>query len=180
MQLTAGAVRPTLASRSSAVRVVACARQAGLWVSTPRQTARPLVRAPIRQRDVATTGATAADPVVSTTDDVQVPTIDKLSYSEQVSTSCRRYYQQSEITVDSQGVCRSTMTSACLDEVLSNNALQYDDVFSKPLVTNKAIQKPNKDAQAEQPNATKVFGSDVHAVQKRRLWSNRKWDKVDK
>jgi hypothetical protein len=72
------------------------------------------------------------------------------------------------------------MTSACLDEVLSNNALQYDDVFSKPLVTNKAIQKPNKDAQAEQPNATKVFGSDVHAVQKRRLWSNRKWDKVDK
>lgn len=120
------------------MRVVASARPASSRVST-RQVARPLQRAPIRQRDVATVGAASADSVSITTDEVEVPKIDKLSYSE-----------------------------------------QYDDVFSRPLVTNKAIQKPNKEAQAELSESTKVLGSDVHAVQKRKLWFGRKWDKVDK
>jgi len=57
---------------------------------------------------------------------------------------------------------------------------QYDEVFSKPLVTNKAIAKPDKDAQASQPGSIKVFASDVHAVGKRPLWFNRQWDNTDK
>jgi hypothetical protein len=58
--------------------------------------------------------------------------------------------------------------------------MQYDEVFSKPLVTNKAIAKPDKDAQASQPGSIKVFASDVHAVGKRPLWFNRQWDNTDK
>uniref|UniRef100_A0A061R7R8 Stearoyl-CoA desaturase (Delta-9 desaturase) n=1 Tax=Tetraselmis sp. GSL018 TaxID=582737 RepID=A0A061R7R8_9CHLO len=57
---------------------------------------------------------------------------------------------------------------------------QYDDVMSRPLVTSKPIEKPSKDAQAQEPNSTKVFASDVHAVGKRNLWLNRKWDSTDR
>ena len=66
------------------MRVVASARPAACRVSTARQVARPLQRAPVRHRDVATVGAASADPAVVLVDEVDVPKIDKLSYSEQV------------------------------------------------------------------------------------------------
>jgi len=57
---------------------------------------------------------------------------------------------------------------------------QYDEVMSKPLVTNKALPKPSRDAQAMEPSSTQVLGSDVYAVQKRKLWFGREWDNTDK
>lgn len=63
---------------------------------------------------------------------------------------------------------------------LHSFCLQYDEIMSKPLVTNKAIEKPSRLAQELEPDSQQVFSSDVYAVKKRPLWLNRAWDNTDK
>lgn len=55
---------------------------------------------------------------------------------------------------------------------------QYDLLFSKPLVTNKPIPKPSKEALEKDPEAKNIIFSKVKHVQKRALW-NRKWSATD-
>lgn len=56
---------------------------------------------------------------------------------------------------------------------------QYDDLFSKPLAVNKPVFKPSIEAQMTQPNAEKVFLSDVYGVLKRNRFINRSWGPQD-
>lgn len=55
---------------------------------------------------------------------------------------------------------------------------QYDELYKKPLNIRKIVPKPNKDAQAKEQGASKVFASDVHTVPKRTMFG-REWNKTD-
>lgn len=56
---------------------------------------------------------------------------------------------------------------------------QYDMFFGNNIDKKKLIPKPSREAQAEQEGAKKVPLSDVYATLKRRLWTNRSWEKTD-
>lgn len=56
---------------------------------------------------------------------------------------------------------------------------QYDELFSRPLLTKKTVPKPSRSAQAQEPGAAPVLLSDVYKTPKRPLFFNRSWETTD-
>lgn len=57
---------------------------------------------------------------------------------------------------------------------------QYDELFALPTLPTKPVPKPSPEAQVSQPNAKKVFMSNVFRVLKRPRFSDRPWGPQDK
>ena len=55
---------------------------------------------------------------------------------------------------------------------------QYDELYATPLLINRMVPKPSKQAQAEEPDGTRVPLSDVYATPKKGLF-NRQWTLKD-
>uniref|UniRef100_A0A383W3P9 Fatty acid desaturase domain-containing protein n=1 Tax=Tetradesmus obliquus TaxID=3088 RepID=A0A383W3P9_TETOB len=58
---------------------------------------------------------------------------------------------------------------------------QYDELFKQqPLPLKQIVPKPNRSAQAQEPGSKKVLFSDVHAIPRKPLFTNREYNEKDK
>ena len=73
----------------------------------------------------------------------------------------------------------SSESGNSMDWASMSYSKQYDELFKSPLNIMKPVPKPNKEAQREEPDATRVLFSDVAVTQKKPIW-NRTWNTTDK